>query len=116
MGVIANYLLMYYYNGTLNLKGSKSWFYASCRSFTNVVQGMLCALLMYYLPMPIIHTITATSTVYTANIEHYCYGVPMSDRTKWLALLSIVGVMLQANGEYLSHALWPSDDSGERIS
>lgn len=116
VGVAANYLLMWYYNGSLDLMKGSNLFYASCRSFTNVVQGMLCTLLMYYLPMPIIHTITSTSTVYTANIEHYCYALPMSSRTKWLALLSVLGVMLQANGHYLSHLLWPRDGSQERIS
>lgn len=41
---------------------------ATYRSLSNTFQGMFVALLMYYLPMPIIHTISSSSSLFTAMI------------------------------------------------
>lgn len=84
---------------------------ATYRSLTNTLQGMFVALLMYYLPMPIIHTISSSSSIFTAMIEHYFYGVHLSNRSKVLILVSVFGVMLQANGEYITRWLWSHGDT-----
>lgn len=104
--LIANYAIMKYQGGTMDLRDPKTNFYATYRSVTNTFQGMIVAFLMFYIPMPIIHTISSSSSVFTAAIEHYCYGLDISNRSKILILVSIFGVMLQANGEHISHAIW----------
>lgn len=98
VSLILNYGILRYYGGTLDLRDTKTYFYVNYRSLTNTLQGLIVALLMYYLPMPIIHTIAATSTIFTSAIEHYCYGLHISNRSKVLILVSVLGVMLQANG------------------
>lgn len=109
--LIANFAMMRYYGGELNLKDPQTYFYATCRCVTNTLYGMFVAGLMFYLPMPIIHTISSSSSIHTAAIEHYCFGVSISLRSRWLILVSVLGVMLQANGEYISMKIWHTDSN-----
>lgn len=117
VGFYANYLIVWYYGGSINLRDGKNFFYATFRSVANTVTGIFNALLMFYLPMPIIHTIASLTTIYTVNFEHYCFGITMTSRTKRLALISVIGVVLLSNGEFISHKIWPNPDgSTGRIS
>lgn len=42
-------------------------------------------------------------------IYSHCFGVSISLRSRWLILVSVLGVMLQANGEYISMKIWHTD-------
>lgn len=71
---------------------------------------MLVAYLMFYLPMPIIHTISSSSVIFSAAIEHQLYGVHLSRKSQWLILVSVIGVMIQANGEYITQVIWNKNE------
>jgi drug/metabolite transporter (DMT)-like permease len=70
-----------------------------------VVQGLAYAWVQFYLPLPIVLTLNSASPIFTAIFDTILYGVHLNWAQKlWLAL-AFLGVMLTANGNYLTFLL-----------
>ena len=66
-----------------------------------VFQGLVYAWVHFYLPLPIVLTLMASSPIFTAIFDKIIYGVSLNRvQIIWLSI-AFCGVILTANGTYL---------------
>lgn len=75
------------------------------RNVIMVFQGIVYAWCQFYLPLPIAVTLNSTSPIFATIFDRVLNGVSIN-RTQaiWLTV-AFLGVVLVANGEYLSYMI-----------
>jgi drug/metabolite transporter (DMT)-like permease len=69
------------------------------------LQGFVYAWSQYYLPLPIVVTLYASTPVFSAFFDWLVFGIGLNKKQKiWLAL-AFSGVLLTANGKYLEKVM-----------
>ena len=67
-----------------------------------VVQGLAYAWVQFYLPLPIVLTLMASSPIFTAIFDKFFNGVNLNKFQIVSLTVAFVGVILTANGTYLT--------------
>ena len=70
-----------------------------------VLQGLVYAWVHFYLPLPIVLTLMASSPIFTAIFDKFINGIELNKvQIIWFAI-AFLGVILTANGNYLSFVI-----------
>ena len=70
-----------------------------------VVQGLAYAWVQFYLPLPIVLTLMASSPIFTAIFDKFINGVDLNRAQIICLVVAFVGVVLTANGTYLTYLM-----------
>lgn len=78
------------------------------RSFCLSVYALAMPCMMFYLPMPVVHTIAGSSIVVVSILDYLIYGVKIN-RTGIIGIfLGLLGVLIMANDSIIIGYLDPS--------
>jgi len=70
-----------------------------------ILQGLAHAWAQFYLPLPIVLTLMASSPIFTTMFDSWLFGVNLNRVQKiWLSI-AFMGVILTANGNYLFYLM-----------
>ena len=67
-----------------------------------VIQGLAYAWVQFYLPLPIVLTLMASSPIFTAIFDKFLNGIDLNRVQVFWFVIAFAGVILTANGSYLS--------------
>ena len=65
------------------------------------LQGFVYAWSQYYLPLPIVVTLYASTPVFSAFFDWLVFGISLNKKQQMWLTLAFGGVLLTANGKYL---------------
>ena len=65
-----------------------------------VVQGWVYGWSMFYLPLPVAMTLTATSPLFASIFDRIINGVKLNKAQVFWLVVAFVGVILTTNGNY----------------
>ena len=75
------------------------------RNSIMILQGLAHAWAQFYLPLPIVLTLMASSPIFTTMFDSWLFGVNLNRVQKiWLSV-AFMGVVLTANGNYLFYLM-----------
>jgi drug/metabolite transporter (DMT)-like permease len=102
---IISYIIARYQGIDLTFGSAHNFKYQMLRNSIMVLQGIVYAWCQFYLPLPIAVTLNSTSPIFATIFDRVLNGVSIN-RTQalWLTV-AFLGVVLVANGEYLSYLM-----------
>lgn len=103
--LIINYLFIAYHSESVEVENQETRKYLLIRNVLHSIFRGLIIVVSFYLPSPIIHTISASSSISSSIIESFLYNIILSTKIKFAMVFSLIGVFFQANNQYLQH-LW----------
>ena len=71
-------------------------------------QGWSIALSHFYVPIPIVHTLTGSGPIFVFIVDYYKNGVKINRKQIVGIILGLVGVILIVNGRIIIHFIDPS--------
>ena len=71
-------------------------------------QGWSTALAQFYIPIPIVHTLSGTGPIFVFIIDYYKNGVQINKKQIVGILLGILGVIVTINGKVIIHYIDPT--------
>lgn len=98
---IVPYLIARYQDIDLTFASYHNFKWQFVRNGIMFVQGYVYAWSQYYLPLPIVVTLYASTPVFTAIFDYFVFGVAINKKQKMWLLVAVAGVVLTANGAYL---------------
>ena len=73
-----------------------------------LLDTLLFGLSQFYLPMPIVHTIGSTGTLFIILLDHFINGVKLNRKQVVGVVVSFLGMILVINGKWLIHYVDPN--------
>ena len=95
------YLIAAYQNIDLTFPSSHNFKWQMMRNGIMFLQGFVYAWSQYYLPLPIVVTLYASTPVFSAFFDWLVFGISLNKKQKMWLTLAFSGVLLTANGKYL---------------
>ena len=80
------------------------------RNFLMVIHGLALAASQFYLPLPIVHTLSFSSPIFVFIIDYFENGVRVSKSQIYCLLLAVMGMICTVNSELVRRLL---DDNYE---
>lgn len=77
------------------------------RNVIMTLQGISCAFVQFYLPLPVVHTIGCSGAIFVCIVDYLRYEVSLSWEQKKGVAVGFLGILLVINNKLLSGA----DDS-----
>ena len=99
---IISYFVGRYLNIDLTFPSAHNFRWQILRNGIMVVQGLAYAWVQFYLPLPIVLTLMASSPIFTAIFDKFINGVDLNRAQIICLVVAFVGVVLTANGTYLT--------------
>jgi drug/metabolite transporter (DMT)-like permease len=103
--VAVTYLIGWRLGIDLTFKSGHNFKWQIVRNPIMLVQSLVYAWILYYLPLPVAITLQSTSPIFTAIFDKILNGVDLNRRQRMWLVVAFLGVVLTANGTYLSY-LW----------
>jgi drug/metabolite transporter (DMT)-like permease len=102
---LVNYIIGRWRGIDLTFASEHNFKWQNIRNTIMVIQGLAYAWVQFYLPLPIVLTLMASSPIFTAIFDRIIYGVRLNRaQVIWLCI-AFMGVVLAANGTYLSYLI-----------
>ena len=76
-----------------------------------VVHGFMIAFSQFFLPLPIVHTISTASNLFVFLWDYWLFGVKINKTQKLGIFVGIIGVLLVVNGRIIMNHLNPNYES-----
>ena len=73
-----------------------------------VYQGGSIALSHFYIPIPIVHTLSGSGPIFIFIIDYYRNGVKINEKQLVGIVLGLLGVILTVNGGIVMHFIDPT--------
>ena len=75
------------------------------RNGVMVLQGFAHVWALYYMPLPIVLTLMASSPIFTTIFDSWIFGMQLNQVQKIWLVIAFIGVILTANGSYLLYLI-----------
>ena len=99
---IVSYFVGRYLNIDLTFPSTHNFMLQILRNGIMVVQGLAYAWVQFYLPLPIVLTLMASSPIFTAIFDQILNGVDLNRAQILCFLVGLAGVFLTADGASLN--------------
>ena len=93
-------LLSSYYSLSLAFKSTYILKWQVIRNGIMVIHGLAYTWVQFYLPLPIAITLGNTSPIFIYVYDYYLYGITINRKQFFFLIISVIGVILAANGSY----------------
>lgn len=101
--IIANYIMCRLYGTPIDLKNPTHFRYLVLRASMMTIHSFFFALSMFILPLPIVHTVNCTGTLFIFLIDYFLNHVKINYQQSVGIFIGIIGAMLTTNGKLISH-------------
>ena len=78
------------------------------RNMLMIFFGWNLALSQFYLPLPIVHTISGTGSIFVFLVDYFLNGVAITPKQLVGVVVGFMGLVLTVNGRLLIHYIDPS--------
>lgn len=102
---IVPYLIARYQSIDLTYPSYHNLKWQFIRNSIMFIQGYVYAWSQYYLPLPIVVTLYASTPVFTAIFDYVVFGVAINNKQKIWLVVAVAGVIVTANGEFLQELI-----------
>ncbi len=98
---LINFLIARHYNIAIDFNDPKNFRILFIRNFIMVIQGIVYAVIQFYLTQPIIQTLSCTGPLFIFLLDYQINGTTITRKQFYGVTLGIVGVLLTVNGEFI---------------
>jgi drug/metabolite transporter (DMT)-like permease len=95
--VLINFGIARYYDMTLDFKYDVTFSNMIKRNVCLVIHGLAIAAAQFYLPLPVVHTISFFSPIFVLIIDYFENGVKINSRQVYCVVASIIGIICTIN-------------------
>ena len=99
------------YGTPIDMKNPSNFRYLVLRASMMTIHSFFFALSMFILPLPIVHTINCTGTLFIFLIDYLLNNVKINSKQSVGIFIGIIGAMLTTNGSLISHYFFADEDT-----
>lgn len=99
--IVVVYFLLRYFKKDITFKSVVDFKRINLRSSIMVLQHLSYSAVQYYLPLPIAITLSTTTPIFVCIYDYLLYGIAINHLQIFFLVLSVIGVLITANGAYL---------------
>ena len=103
-----NYVICKYNNYPLDIKTSFAHTVITRRNLLQTVHSMVMASAQFILPLPVVHTISASGVLWVFTLDYLLYGVAINSAQACGIVIGFGGVLLNVNGSLITSWWDPS--------
>ncbi len=105
--IIVNYAIVWHYKIEIDFKNPHNFKVLFVRNLIMALQGVVYAIIQFYLTQPIIQTLNSTGTLFIFLLDYKINGVTITRKQFYGVVLGILGVLLTVNGEIIIRFIKP---------
>lgn len=113
---ILPYFIARYNNIDLTFPSRHNLKWQFIRNGIMFIQGFVYAWSQFYLPLPIVVTLYASTPIFSAIFDYLVFGVIINKKQKIWLLVAVGGVILTANGAYLQDLIIRDSNTSQQYN
>ena len=109
---IANYIICVLYSYRVDFQSSRFLLkQLNIRNFLITLEGISIALVQFYLPLPVVHMISCSGSIFIALIDYIRFGVKLNPSQIMGIIVGFLGLMVVINDDFIMYGLGFEVDS-----
>ena len=109
---IANYIICVLYSYRVDFQSSRFLLkQLNIRNFLITLEGISIALVQFYLPLPVVHMISCSGSIFIALIDYIRFGVKLNPSQIMGIIVGFLGLMVVINDDFIMYGLGFAVDS-----
>ena len=102
LNIIICHTVMKHQSMDMTFKSATSLKWNIFRNTIMVAEGLAYAAIQFYMPLPICITLNSISPIFIYLYDYFLYGITINKKQIIFLIISLLGVIFTANGQYLS--------------
>ena len=109
--LIIPYFLCRYFGFDSNEPKYSNYYWLNLRNGIMIIFAFSMSFVQFVLPLPIVHTITASGNIFIFFWDYYLYSTTITSKQLKGIVIGLVGVVLLINGRIILSIIDPSYES-----
>ena len=103
-----HYAICKYYKFNVDFKNPSNIYWLNLKNLLAVINTLNIAYSQFVIPLPVVHTISASGNLYILFWDYYIYGNKISKIQFKGVIIAFLGVLLTVNGRLILYYIDPT--------